>query len=77
MIDAVYISLAALSGTALGSVASSLSNWATMRRQEVSCLVFRILMSLKVSEKKATSDPDNTKESRRRKRIMMARMVVA
>jgi hypothetical protein len=34
MIDAVYISLAALSGTALGSVASSLSNWATMRRQD-------------------------------------------
>jgi hypothetical protein len=30
-----------------------------------------------VSEKKATSDPDSTKERRRRKRIMMARMVVA
>ena len=34
MIDAVYISLAALSGSALGSVASSLSNWATLRRKD-------------------------------------------
>ena len=34
MIDAVYISLAALSGSALGSVASSLSNWATLRHKD-------------------------------------------
>jgi hypothetical protein len=34
MIDAVYIPLAALSGSALGSVASSLSNWAMLRRKD-------------------------------------------
>jgi hypothetical protein len=49
----------------------------TIRRQEVSCLVFRILMSLLVSEKKATSEPERTKESSNKKRITMARRVVA
>lgn len=34
MIDAVYIPLAALAGSAVGSVASSLSNWAMLRRKD-------------------------------------------
>jgi len=53
------------------------SNRVTILRQDVSCLVFRILISLWVSEKKATSEPDRTKERINRKRIPIARTVVA
>jgi len=34
MIDTMYVPLAALSGSALGSVAASLSNWAALRRKQ-------------------------------------------
>jgi hypothetical protein len=34
MIDAIYVPLAALAGSAVGSVASCLSNWATLRRKD-------------------------------------------
>ena len=34
MIDAIYVPLAALSGSALGSVVSTLSNWAALRRKD-------------------------------------------
>jgi hypothetical protein len=75
MIIEILVILLAISrevSTALGS-----SSNVTIRFQDVSCLVFRLLISLYVSEKKATSDPETTKEMISRKRITMARMVVA
>jgi len=57
---------------ALGS-----SRRVTIRFQDASCLVFRMLISLYVNEKKATSDPDKMKEMISRKRITIARIVVA
>jgi hypothetical protein len=49
----------------------------TMRFQERSCLVLRILISLNVREKKATSEPERTNDRRSRKSMTIARIVVA
>jgi hypothetical protein len=75
MIMAILMMLLAIkreARTALGS-----SRRVTILFQELSCLVFRILISLKVREKKATSDPASTKEMISKKRMMIARIVVA
>src|SRR5579871_2114120 len=49
----------------------------TIRFHDASCFVFKILMSLCVSEKKATSEPATTKDIINKKRIITARIVVA
>src|ERR1700753_1807605 len=75
MMIAILMILFAITMEASRVLGSSSSE--TMRRQEASCLVFRILISLWVSEKNATSEPLRTNESKSRKRIIMARRVVA
>jgi hypothetical protein len=49
----------------------------TILRQEVSCFVFRILISLSLNEKKAILDPETIKDMTRKKSIRITRMVVA
>lgn len=49
----------------------------TMRFQETSCLVLRILISLEVKEKKATSEPERAKDRISRKSSTITRIVVA
>jgi hypothetical protein len=49
----------------------------TMRLYDGCCLVLSILMSLSVREKKATSDPANKNESRKRIKSIKTKTVVA
>jgi hypothetical protein len=49
----------------------------TILRQELSCLVLRILTSLSLNEKKAIRDPETMKVMTRKKSIRITRMVVA
>jgi hypothetical protein len=58
--------------SALGS-----SSRFTILLQELSCLVFRMLISLSLREKKAILDPETIKDITRKKRIRITRMVVA
>lgn len=48
-----------------------------MRFQDISCLVFSMLMSLYVSEKKAICEPETINETISKKRMIIARMEVA
>jgi hypothetical protein len=58
--------------SALGS-----SRRLTILLQELSCFVFRILISLSLKEKKAILDPETINDMTRKKRIRITRMVVA
>jgi hypothetical protein len=49
----------------------------TILLQELSCLVFKILISLSLSEKKAIRAPETIKDMTRKKSIRITRMVVA
>ena len=53
------------------------SNKLTILFQELSCLVFKILMSLSVKEKKAIFDPETMKEMIKKNKMRIANMVVA
>ena len=75
MMMAILIMLLAISMEASKVFGSSSRD--TIRFQETSCLVLRILMSLNVREKKATSEPERTNDRISRKSTMIARIVVA
>jgi hypothetical protein len=75
MIMAILSNMFAINKDASRALGSS--SRFTIRRQELSCLVLRILISLSLKEKKAILDPDTIKDMTRKKSIRITRMVVA